>query len=110
MNRWKREEGPSPQTAVTLTAPPHPEMDSITMFTCSVCVKDARKTVNEIVFERTPTFQSGSDAVKKRRNVEKCPVRNGYVARASDFCERSVRIQYSELRKDQAYKRGICAT
>lgn len=39
MNRSKCEEGPSPQSAVTPHCPTkRPKMDSITLFTCCVCV------------------------------------------------------------------------
>lgn len=44
MNRSKCEEGPSPPTAVTPHCPTkHPKMESITLFTCSVCERDPRK-------------------------------------------------------------------
>ncbi|KAG1959180.1 hypothetical protein F2P79_006988 [Pimephales promelas] len=57
MNRLQCEEGPSP-------SPKHPKMDSIALFTCCacVCVCVWERSRKEIVFERTTTFQPGSDS------------------------------------------------
>lgn len=107
MNRSKCEEGPSPQTAVTPHCPTkHPEMDSITLFTCCVCGRDPgkRRWVRSCL---NAPQHSNRDLMLWSRSVSQT---YGCIAHASEFYERSVRIKYSKLRDDQKYKRGFCAT
>lgn len=87
MNRWKwGEERPSPQPTMTHTAPPHPEMNSIALFTCSVCERYKTDGEQDLFW----THQSGSDAVKPKKHWKGSRTQWMQVIFASDPCGSSI--------------------